>query len=60
MKAIQGCGKARRGRVLRSRRYVSIDGQLSAVCAISYAKMRSAAAGLAKYFGVQFHKNTTL
>ena len=26
--------------------YVSIDGQLSAVCAISYAKMRSAAAGL--------------
>ncbi len=26
--------------------YVSIDGQLSAVCAISYARMRSAAAGL--------------
>jgi Cu+-exporting ATPase len=26
--------------------YVSIDGQLSAVCAISYAKMRSASAGL--------------
>ena len=26
--------------------YVSVDGQLSAVCAISYAKMRSAAAGL--------------
>ena len=26
--------------------YVSIDGQLSAVCAISYAKMRSTAAGL--------------
>ena len=31
--------------------YVAIDGQLCAVCAISYAKMRSAAAGLVTLIG---------